>query len=79
MSDHSGDDNKWTCPGFDYKCPKEEIQFIVQSLTIIIIVIVSLYNLSVDYEKNTQLWSSLLSCCFGILVPSPGINRSHIR
>ena len=73
---HSDAENKWICPGFDDRCPSEEIQFIVQSVTIILIVIVSLYNLTVDYDNNTQLWTSILSCCFGILVPSPGIRRN---
>ena len=80
MSEHSNDNNnKWTCPGVYDKCPREEVQFIIQSLILIIIVVVALYNLTLHYENNTQLWSSILSCCFGILVPSPGVPRSNSK
>ena len=73
MSSNSGD--KWRCPGVSDSCPKDEIQFLIQSLTLIIIISVSLYNLTVNGEENRQLWIMLLSCSFGIIVPNPGIKK----
>lgn len=78
MTDNApqNEDNKWNCPGSRDLWPKDEIQFLVQSLTLIIIISVSLYNLSVNGDENKQLWIMLLSCSFGIIVPNPGIKKT---
>ena len=72
----SSNEDKWTCPGVGEKCPKEEIQFLIQSFTLLIIISVSLYNLSVNTDQDNQLWIMLLSCAFGIIVPNPGIKKN---
>ena len=64
----------WNCPG-RLNCPREEIEFLVQSFVVFVVISVSLYNLTVNPLSNTPLWISLLSCGFGIFVPAPSVKR----
>ena len=64
----------WNCPG-RLNCPREEIEFLVQSFVVFVVISVSLYNLTQNPESNTPLWISLLSCSFGIFVPGPSVKR----
>lgn len=64
----------WNCPG-RLNCPREEIEFLVQSLVVFVVILASLYNLTQNPESNTPLWISLLSCSFGIFVPGPSVKR----
>ena len=68
-------EDKWTCPGVGAYCPKEEIQFLVQSLTLVIIICVSLYNLTRYPEADNQIWVMLISGSCGIFVPNPAIKK----
>ena len=56
------------------KFPKEEIIYFCQVLTVYIVVITSIVNLCVS-DKNTCLWSSLVSGSVGYLLPSPSISK----
>ena len=69
------DDDKWPCPGVREKCPKGEIQFIVQSLALIIVICVSLYNLTKYPDGDNHLWVMLLSGACGIFVPTPVVKK----
>ena len=64
--------SKWCL--FGKFVPRPEIVFICQVIAIYAIITASTYNLSVDPDK-TSLWVSLLSSCFGYLLPSPTINK----
>ena len=50
--------------------PRSEVVFLSQMLIVCIIVIASIYNLSVGEEK-TSLWLSLLTSSCSYLIPPP--------
>ena len=56
-------------------CPRQELEFLVQALVLVIVISVSLYNLTAgsDRERET-FWASILSACVGIAIPGPLIN-----
>jgi hypothetical protein len=41
------------------------------------VIVVSIYNLTVESENST-LWTALLSSCLGYLLPNPTINSKHV-
>ena len=55
---------------------KEELEFLIQSCVVFVVISVSLYNLTVNPTSSPALWISLLSCGFGIFVPGPSVKRS---
>ena len=62
----------WTVLGKDI--PRSEVVFFSQMFIICIIVIASIYNLSVGDEKSS-LWIALLTSSCSYLIPPP----SHMR
>ena len=54
---------------FGRECPKEEIVFLCQ-----VIIVVSIYNLTVAHDDST-LWTALLSSSLGYLLPNPSLKR----
>ena len=64
------------------ECPRREIEFLVQSLVLFVVVVVSLYNLTVAEDRpqcGETVWASLLSACVGICTPGPVISWQRRR
>ena len=62
--------NLWRILG--QKVPKGEIVFFTQVIILYTVILTSIYNLSTGI-KDTNLWTALLSCSLGYLLPSPTI------
>ena len=60
------------------KFPKEEIIYFCQVLMVNIVVITSIVNLCIS-DKNTYLWSSLVSGSVGYLLPSPSMSKKKVN
>ena len=54
--------------------PKDEIQFFTQVIIIGIVVVVSLYNLTV-HNASRDLWISLLCSSLGYILPNPTLSK----
>jgi hypothetical protein len=54
------------------KTPRSEVVFLSHLLILYTVIIVSIYNLTVQ-SQNSTLWTALLSSCLGYLLPSPTI------
>jgi hypothetical protein len=48
-----------------------------QVLILYTVIIVSIYNLTVQ-SQNSTLWTALLSSCLGYLLPSSTIKTKHV-
>ena len=59
---------------FGTECPKEETVFLCQVVILYMIVVVSIYNLTVGHGDST-LWAALLSSPLGYLLPNPSMKR----
>jgi hypothetical protein len=59
------------------KTPRSEVVFLSQVVILYTIIIVSIYNLTVQ-SQNSTLWTALLSSCLGYLLPSPTIKSKHV-
>lgn len=53
------------------RIPKEEIVFGCQMCVVLIVVVTSIYNLSVGDRNQSELWTALLSSCLGYILPNP--------
>jgi hypothetical protein len=62
---------------FGKKIPRSEIVFLCQVLILYTVIVVSIYNLTVESENST-LWTALLSSCLGYLLPNPTIKSKHV-
>ena len=51
--------------------PKEELVFGSQICVVLIVVVASIYNLSVGDGHQAELWTALLSSCLGYILPNP--------
>ena len=58
------------------KTPRSEVVFLCQVLILYTVIVVSIYNLTVQ-SQNSTLWTALLSSCLGYLLPIPTIKRSR--
>ena len=56
------------------RVPREEIVFVGQMLVITIVILASVYNLSVG-SGNDTLWTALLSSCLGYALPNPRLKQ----
>ena len=63
---------------FGKKIAKSPIVFVVQTLIILIVIVASVVNLSINShdDPNSKLWISLLSGCVGTYLPNPSIKFS---
>ena len=61
---------------FGKKIPRSEIVFLCQVLILYTVIVVSIYNLTV--ESDSTLWTALLSSCLGYLLPNPTIKSKHV-
>ena len=59
---------------FGRECPKEEIVFLCQVIILYTVIVVSIYNLTVEHGDST-LWTALLSSSLGYLLPNPSLKR----
>jgi hypothetical protein len=59
------------------KTPRSEVVFVCQVLILYTVIVVSIYNLTVESENST-LWTALLSSCLGYLLPNPTIKTKHV-
>lgn len=56
------------------RVPKKEIVFSCQMLVILIVVCVSVYNLTTQHP-DSNLWTALLSSCLGYVLPHPTLKH----
>lgn len=63
---------KWNVLG--KKIPKGEIVFFCQVVILYTVILVSVYNLSTNSDKNSNLWTSLMCSCLGYILPNPTIS-----
>ena len=56
------------------KVPKEEVVFISQVVTALIVIISGLLNITLTQE-NSSLWATLVSGAVGYLLPGPRLNK----
>ena len=59
------------------KTPRSEVVFLCQVLILYTVIIVSIYNLTVELENST-LWTALLSSFLGYPLPSPTMKTKHV-
>jgi hypothetical protein len=59
------------------KTPRSEVVFLCRVLILYTVIVVSIYNLTVQ-SQNSTLWTALLSSCLGYLLPSPTIKMKHV-
>ena len=59
------------------KTPRSEVVFLCQVLILYTVIVISIYNLTVNSENST-LWTALLSSCLGYLLPNPTIKTKHV-
>ena len=59
---------------FGPECTKEEIVFFCQVIILYMVIVVSIYNLTVGHDDST-LWTALLSSSLGYLLPNPSVKR----
>jgi len=66
--------SKW--PVLGKRLPRQEIIFFAQVFIIYIVIIACIVNLTL-YPKSDdgKLWTALLSCCLGYLLPNPSQNQ----
>ena len=67
--------NSWRACG--QKTPRSEVVFLCQILVLYTVIVVSIYNLTVE-SKNATLWTALLSSCLGYLLPNPTIKKKDV-
>ena len=60
---------------FGRRVPKEEIVFGSQMCVVLIVVVASIYNLSVGTGQQSELWTALLSSCLGYILPNPRLKK----
>ena len=65
----------WTACG--RKTPRAEVVYLCQVFILYTVIVVSIYNLTVQSDKPT-LWTALLSSSLGYLLPSPTIKKKHV-
>ena len=59
------------------KTPRSGVVFLCQVLILYTVIVVSIYNLTVESENST-LWVVLLSSNMGYLLPNPTIKTKHV-
>jgi hypothetical protein len=59
------------------KTPRSEVVLLCRVLILYTVIVVSIYNLTVQ-SQNSTLWTALLSSCLGYLLPSPTIKMKHV-
>lgn len=73
MSEHDINSPKWLLG--EKSVSKSLIVYLCQIFIIYIIVVVSLYNLTVGSKEDLNLWIGLLCSAVGYLLPAPVLKR----
>lgn len=73
LENQKSEEREWNCCGIG--TPKECVVYFSQLLIILIVVITSIVNLTINSNK-TELWVSLLSACIGYILPNPSLSKS---
>jgi hypothetical protein len=63
--------------GLGNRYPRQLLMFLCQVLILYTVIVVSIYNLTVQSQNSTS-WTALLSSCLGYLLPSPTIKTKHV-
>ncbi len=76
MDTSTQEGDKWYILG--KSVPKQEIVFFSQIIILYILIFTCIINLSLN--SSSQIWTSILSTCIGILVPNPSIKvgKKHL-
>ena len=75
METTSNDSREESWKVFGRNVPKTEIQYLSQVIIIYIVVITSIFNLSINTGKDNSVWTALLSSCLGYMLPNPSIKK----
>jgi hypothetical protein len=59
------------------KTPRSEVVFLCQVLILYTVIVVSIYNLTVQ-SQNSTVWTAMLSSCLGYLLPNPTIKTKLV-
>jgi hypothetical protein len=59
------------------KTPRSEVVFLSKVVILYTVIIVSMYNLTVQ-SQNSTLWTALSNSCLGYLLPSHTIKTKHV-
>ena len=59
------------------KTPRSEVVLLCQVLILYTVIVVSIYNLTVQSQSST-LWTAFLSSCLRYLLPNPTIKTKHV-
>ena len=68
-------------------CPREELEFICQTLVLFVVIIISLYNLTIlsteadsSGSKYMTLWAAIFGSALGLCTPGPYLvaGRRHL-
>lgn len=74
--DISQDDPVWSCNHVTRSC----VVYVSQLLIALIVIIVSLFNLSrADQSEKREIWISLLCSCVGYILPSPSLQPGNTK
>lgn len=55
-------------------CPRSAIVFVVQVITVLVVVVMSAIKLSMDHENN-PVWLVLVSSALGFILPAPALKK----
>ena len=61
---------------FGKQIPREEIVYFCQISVVLVVVVASIYNLSVGEKEQSELWTALLSSCLVYIMPNPRLKSS---
>lgn len=62
----------WMCGS---QIPRAEIVFFAQIIIIYIVIITCIVNLSL-HNGDSNLWTALMSCCLGYILPAPTLKTN---
>lgn len=59
---------------FQDVCPRSVVVFMIQAVTVLVVVVGAVINLSVN-NADRELWLVLLSTALGYIMPAPGLRK----
>lgn len=75
MAPSDTDSTSWRACGKN--TPRSEVVYLCQIVVLYTVIVVSIYNLTVE-SSNATLWTALLSSCLGYLLPQPTIKKRDV-
>jgi len=59
-------------------CTKNELVYCCELIVVFVVIVVAFFNLTFrDDDRDSCLWSNLISGALGYLVPNPSLNRNE--